>query len=255
MEQEQFLKDREATAFNRQRLSANQNLLYWYKRLFAEMFKGIDNVEGKLILEVGSGTSPLKLFYPRIKTSDLLPMDYLDYVFDAHHIDRYQPVSNESLDIIVLVNVLHHLHEPLSFLKNAATKLKPGGMVIFTEPYLSFISYFIYRYLHHETLDLNINNPVLTEIKGPLSSSNQALPYLIFFKRSDWLSELNSVYHCESMARKSFTSISYMATGGISRRFPILHWLYRIAFDLDKSVADHFPRFAAAFFIAKLVRR
>ena len=60
-------------------------------------------ISGLRILEVvGSGTSPLKHFYPSVLTSDIMPLDYLDYVFDAHDIDCVSVIENESLDVIAL---------------------------------------------------------------------------------------------------------------------------------------------------------
>ena len=144
----------------------------------------------KQILEIGSGTSPLKLFYPSVVTSDVLPLDYLDHVFDCHDIDRYDGIADHSVDVISLTNVLHHLRDPLEFLTKATRKLKPGGEVIAVEPYFSALSYPLYKLLHHEPVDFGIARPRLESIEGPLSSSNQAIPHMLFVSRPDWLAEL-----------------------------------------------------------------
>ena len=47
-----------------ERLRQNANLLYWYKQLYDQIFAGMPGLRDKQILEIGSGTSPLKLFYP-----------------------------------------------------------------------------------------------------------------------------------------------------------------------------------------------
>ena len=90
--------------------------------------------EALSILEIGSGTSPLKRFHPNVVTSDVLELDYLDLVFDCHEIDKLVRIEDNSLDVITLTNVLHHLKSPIDFLNAAAAKLKPGGKVIATEP-------------------------------------------------------------------------------------------------------------------------
>src|SRR5215467_4333207 len=132
--------DRAMTLHNRARLAANKNLLFWYRELYRDQFKDFPNPATLSILEVGSGTSPLKEFLPTVVTSDVLDLDYFDLVFDCHDIDKLDAIKNESLDVITLTNVLHHLKSPIAFLNRAANKLKTGGQLIATEPFFSLVS-------------------------------------------------------------------------------------------------------------------
>src|SRR5215467_14820159 len=184
--QSEQAKDRAVTLRNRARLSDNKNLLFWYRELYRDQFKEFPNPATLSILEVGSGTSPLKQFVPNVVTSDVLDLDYLDFVFDCHEIDKFNAIRDESLDVITLTNVLHHLKNPIAFLNRAASKLKSGGKVIATEPFFSVLSAPMFRYLHHELVDLHISEPQLGEVQGPLTSANIALPWLIFFRNRDW---------------------------------------------------------------------
>src|SRR5438552_14057378 len=86
--QSQETEDRAATLRNRARLGTNKNLLFWYRELYCDQFRDIPNPSALSILEIGSGTSPLKQFPPNITTSDALDLDYLDPVFDCHEIDK-----------------------------------------------------------------------------------------------------------------------------------------------------------------------
>src|SRR5207247_1589500 len=79
-------------------------------------------------------------FWPHIMTSDVLPLDYVDLVFDCHEIDQLAEIDDASVDVVTLTNVLHHLRDPILFLQKVASKLKPGGRVIATEPYFTIIS-------------------------------------------------------------------------------------------------------------------
>src|SRR6266404_7274400 len=110
--QSEEANDRAATLRNRARLGANKNLLFWYRELYRDQFKDFSNPTALSILEIGSGTSPLKQFLPNVITSDVLDLDYLDIVFDCHEIDRLVAVQDNSLDVITLTNVLHHLKSP-----------------------------------------------------------------------------------------------------------------------------------------------
>ena len=251
----QYAEDRSLTLRNRSKLGANRNLLYWYRELYRTQFANFPNPSHLRILEIGSGVSPLKRFHDNVLTSDVMDLDYLDYVFDCHTIDRFDSIRDESLDMITLTNVLHHLRDPIDFLNKAARKLKPGGKIIATEPYLSTLSTLIFKYLHHEPVDFDIAEPVLPDVRGPLASANSALVWLIFIGRSQWSDRLRAKFDFNEASFQPFSSISYMATGGISRRLPIPRSIYRILFRLDMVLSRTFPRLLASFFIITLSRK
>ncbi|HEX4696242.1 MAG TPA: methyltransferase domain-containing protein, partial [Candidatus Udaeobacter sp.] len=228
--QNQHATDRDATLRNRACLGENKNLLFWYRELYRDQFKNFDDPAALSILEVGSGTSPLKQFLPNVITSDVLDLDYLDLVFDCHEIDKLDAIEDNSLDVITLTNVLHHVKSPILFLNRAASKLKSGGKVIATEPFFSAVSTLIFKYLHHEPVDLRISGPELSHVQGPLSSANVALPWLIFCRRPEWLQPLNNHFDLTKLSMRPFSAISYMVTGGISHRLPVPRFLYRMLF-------------------------
>jgi SAM-dependent methyltransferase len=248
-------KDRAATLRNRARLGGNQNLLFWYRELYRDQFKDFPNPAALSILEIGSGTSPLKQFFPNVITSDVLDLDYLDIVFDCHEIDKLNAIEDNSLDVITLTNVLHHLKSPILFLNRAASKLKSGGKVIATEPFFSALSTLIFKYLHHEPIEFRISDPELGHVKGPLASANIALPWLIFFRKHEWLQPLNDKFDLTTFSTRPFSALSYMATGGISHRLPVPPLLYRMLFPVDFALSRRFPSFCAAFFTVTLTRR
>ncbi len=252
--QSEEAKDRATTLRNRARLGSNKNLLFWYRELYHDQFKDFPDPAALSILEIGSGTSPLKQFLPNVVTSDVLGLDYLDLVFDCHEIDRLDAVKDNSLDVITLTNVLHHLKNPIAFLNRAASKLKSGGKVIATEPFFSVLSTVIFKYLHHEAVDLRISEPELSEVQGPLASANIALPWLIFFQNAEWLQRLNDNFNLTTFSARPFSALSYMISGGISHRLPVPRFLYRMLFPLDLALSRRFPRACAAFFTVTLTR-
>ncbi len=247
-------KDRAATLRNRARLGANKNLLFWYRELYRDQFKDFPNLAELSILEIGSGTSPLKQFLSNVVTSDVLDLDYLDLVFDCHEIDKLDAIKDNSLDVITLTNVLHHLKNPIAFLNRAASKLKSGGKVIATEPFFSLLSTVIFKYMHQEPVDFRISEPDLLDVQGPLSSANIALPWLIFFRRPEWLQRLSDNFDVTSFSVQPFSALSYMVTGGISHRLPVPSFLYRMLFRVDLALSRHLPSVCAAFFTVTLAR-
>jgi hypothetical protein len=127
--------------------------------------------------------------------------------------------------------------------------------VIATEPFFSVFSTPIFKYLHHEPVDFRISEPELGNIQGPLASANIALPWLIFFRQREWLQRLNENFDIATLSTRPFSALSYMATGGISRRLPIPHFVYRRLFVVDLAISRRFPGFCAAFFTVTLARR
>ena len=176
-------------------------------------------------------------------------------MFDCHEIDKLEAIKDNSIDVITLTNVLHHLKSPIAFLNCAASKLKSGGKVIATEPFFSVLSTPIFKYLHHEPVDFRISEPELGKVQGPLASANIALPWLIFFRRREWLQRLNENFDVATLSTRPFSVLSYMASGGISRRLPIPHSLYRRFFSMHLAFSRNFPRLCASFFTTTLARR
>ena len=253
--QSEQAKDRAATLRNRARLGANKNLLFWYRELYRDQFKEFPNPAALSILEIGSGTSPLKQFLPNVVTSDVLDLNYLDLVFDCHEIDKLEVIKDNSLDVITVTNVLHHLKSPIAFLNRAASKLKSGGKLIATEPFFSVLSTVIFKYLHHEPVDFRISEPELGDLEGPLASANIALPWLIFFRKREWLQLLDGKFDSRSLSVRPFSALSYMATGGISHRLPLAHFIYRLLFPADLAISRRLPHLCAAFFTVTLTHR
>lgn len=247
--------DLAATLANRENLQRNANLLYWYRRLYDQVFGGCSAGYMASVLEIGSGVSPLKRIFPDVITSDILPLSHVDLVFDCHKIDEVSAISDASLEAITCTNVIHHLQRPTEFLVKAAAKLKPGGKILAVEPYFSWLSTPIFRWLHHEPCDFTIERPELASPGGPLSMSNQALAHMLFLTQPQWLEPLRELYDVKDMRISHFTGLSYMASGGISRKLPIPAGLYRAGFAIDHFLARKWPKVFASFFIVEMTRK
>lgn len=240
---------------SRSLLEGHHNLLHWYENLYQHqnhLAGGAFERAGKT-LEIGSGTSPLQNFYPLITTSDVMPLPHLDLVLDCHEIAKCDSIPDESLEAITLTNVLHHLQDPLGFLEGALVKLAPDAKIVITEPYLSPVSYPILNWIHHEPVDTTITEPKLDLAMGPLSSSNQAMPWLIFHKNKEFRSTVERQYKVSPQhGVDGFSSLSYFATGGISKKLPIPAPFYKVAFKIDRALANAIPKALASFFTVVL---
>ncbi len=188
--------------------------LKWYS-VFAEEIK--DLPEGKII-EIGSGGGFLKEVLPQVITSDILPLPNCDMTFPAGNL----PFDDKSLAGILMLNVLHHIPRPEQFFINADKKLINGGKIIMIETANTVFSRFIYKKFHHEDFDTQAG----WELKegGPLSASNQALPWIIFER--DKIKFMKLFPHFVISRIKYHTPLLYILSGGVSHKALVPGWTF-----------------------------
>ncbi|MDZ4712994.1 MAG: methyltransferase domain-containing protein [bacterium] len=181
----------------------------WYTKIIGVM----SNVEGKTV-ELGAGSGNFKEYFPETISADIENCDWLDMCFDAHNM----PFKDKGLSNIVMIDVLHHLYNPVMFLEEAGRVLKKGGRLIMLEPYPSPFSLIIYKKYHPEPFEFTEDYFSKTEIqnKDPWHS-NQAIPYLIFFKHiRKFRSVFGETFKIDIKEKLSF--ILYPASGGFENK-------------------------------------
>ena len=150
------------------------------RRLYAKWYGLIkEALKSGKTLELGGGSGNFREFLPEAITSDIVFEPWLDAVMDAQAL----PFKEESLDNIVLFDVLHHLAAPALFFQELERVLRPGGRTVMMEPYVSWLSFPVYRFLHPEGMRWHTDpfQGKQGESKEPFQG-NQAIPTLIFEK-------------------------------------------------------------------------
>mgnify|MGYP000982318151 CR=1 FL=1 len=97
-----------------------------------------------LLLDVGAGRGDFLPFYEHLPhvLLDVYPYPEVDVVCDLTCLN---PFHENSLDVILLMNVLEHVISPLDLLRSIYTMLKPHGKVIIAIPF--------YLKIHQAPLD------------------------------------------------------------------------------------------------------
>lgn len=184
------------------------------------------NLPEGILLEIGSGGGFLKEVVPNVFTSDILPLPNCDGCFSAEQM----PFDDESVSAIFMLNVFHHIPDSEKFLNEANRVLKKGGILYMIEPAHTPVSKFIYQHFHHEPF--NPNGDWFVRGGGPLSDSNQALPWIVFkrdveiFKRKFPNLQINYT--------KLHTPFRYLFSGGLSKKQLVPDFLYSALLGMEK---------------------
>ena len=90
---------------------------------------------GADVLDVGAGRGDFKELFTRhaYLGLDVYPYPELDLAVD---LITTCPFKDNSFDLVVLANVIEHVYEYRSLVKQCASLLKPGGRLLITVPFL-----------------------------------------------------------------------------------------------------------------------
>ncbi len=189
----------------------NKNLILknFYNDCY-QIFKGeIENSDQLKILEIGSGAGFIKKFIPHVITSEIIELEGVDLTINAERL----PFPDKSLDVIILLNVIHHIPNSEKFLSECHRVLKYDGQILLIEPANTWFSRIIYKNFHHEDFDEN-GGWHLKKNGGRLSNANQAIPYIIFERDLKIFKEKFPGFNL--IKKYKFKPVHYVFSGGFS---------------------------------------
>jgi ubiquinone/menaquinone biosynthesis C-methylase UbiE len=119
------------------------------------------------------------------------------------------PFHRGSVDNIVMIDTLHHLARPFTFLVGAADVLRRGGRLLLVEPFVSAWGWLVYKYLHHERVDFSFQESTTPKEAW---DGNAAIPRLVLSPENHARMPLKvvNISYCEWLA--------YPLSGGFSYR-------------------------------------
>ena len=175
----------------------------WYDTIAAHL----PDIEGP-VLELGCGGGFLKERIDRYLATDIVKTPWIACAADGTAL----PFKSNRFRAIILVNVLHHLHDPYKFFTEAQRCLRQSGSILFIEPWVSGWSRFIFSTFHHEPFDPGVKKWRYDPV-GPLSGVNNALPWIIFSRDR---SHFESQFPALRLERiEPFMPFRYLVSGGL----------------------------------------
>ena len=179
--------------------------------------------QGRLV-EIGSGCGGMKEFIPHSIASDIVLTPWIDLVMSAERL----PLADGSIDALVGVDVLHHMEQPLSFFREAARVLRPGGKLVLLDPYVSLGSWIPWHFLHHEACSMD--EPF--DFSSDFRTENNARATLWFDRHLDALQSLIRPLAVDTV--KCFDTFYYPLMGGFRRWSAIPRVLAPMMLRLDR---------------------
>jgi SAM-dependent methyltransferase len=162
------------------------------------------------MLEIGGGSGNFKQFAAAAIGTDIQFAPWLDAVCDAQRL----PFTDRSFSNLVMMDVVHHVENPLHALKEASRVLRPGGRLVMCEPAITLVSGIFYRYFHEEPVDMSVDPldaGAISADRGPYDS-NQAIPTLLVGRHQKALAKVLPELSLLQVERFSF--LAYPLSGG-----------------------------------------
>ena len=196
-----------------------------------------------LRIELGSGSSLFKAYYPDVITSDVKSAPHLDRVLDAQAMD----LPESSVRAFYGIHCFHHLPEPGRFFAELGRVLQPGGGCVLVEPYYGPLAGFFYRRVFDtEHFDPHQEGWNLDPAKvGSMSNANQALSYIVFKRDLERFErEFPNLKIVER--RRLHNYARYLLSGGLNFKqlvpdvlAPIIRGTERLLAPVDHPIALH----------------
>ena len=220
------------------------NLTYLFKKRFDWMNNFIHDTDE--VLEVGCGIGVTKLFVRKghLTLSDVIDNPWVDRQEDALNLSY----KNESLDVIIANNMIHHLAHPTNFFLEANRVLKKGGRILIQDINCSFFMQRLLRLMNIEDFNFSVNvfdvQQICTNPQNPWDGNN-AIPNLLF----DNCRKFEKHVPCFRVLEKKHSEFFiYIVSGGISGKtlaIPLPDFILKLLDKIDHLLVSAFPKIFA----------
>jgi len=198
-----------------------------------------ENLIGERVLEIGAGAGLSRKFMSRkdCVLTDFLPWGDLKILgsIDAQSL----PFSDNYFDSAFALDCIHHISYPALAVAELCRVVRRGGKIVIIEPYVSYLSFFIYKFFHNEKTTWKYRIPENGEnVSSTASDGEQSTLQSL-------LSDQNLILSLEYRSKKKitlkrsfFSPISFFATGGLTNPLPTPSIVIKFLIRLEELLAS-----------------
>ena len=187
-------------------------------------------------VELGSGGPHCRSRRPGTLCCDLIPFPGLDFAADASRL----PLADGSVANLSMLDVLHHLAYVRRFFDETSRVLAPGGRLIVLEPYVSPCSWLVYRFVHREAVDGDVD-PLGVDPNVPICDpdvaldGNQAVPTTVFWRHRGRFERLYPSLRI--VHRQRLSLLLYPLSGGLRGPCLVPEWAAGLVRRIERALA------------------
>lgn len=225
---------------------ANLNYLLGKRYFWMNEFLG----DKKINVEVGSGAGLLKEY---IKVNVQLT-EYKKYHWINQEVNALNmPYENDSIDVIISSHMIHHLSQPIRFLREAHRVLKKDGYLLIQEINTSLLMRLLIRIIKIEgwsyDIDVFDNTAIISDPDDPWSANN-AVPELLFSDINKFEKNVEGFKIKENQLCECFI---FLISGGVTAKRKTLNLPQSILKAIDKLDEILISLFPALFALGRRV--
>jgi SAM-dependent methyltransferase len=173
----------EETLIRQSQNSQKPSCKTYYSWLYSQISRELKQEEKYLEIGAGAGISRFFLEDYAILRSDFMPWENGQVIGKVDAQDL--PYSDNQFSGVFGVDMLHHVEKPAQLLIESLRVTNYGGILVFVEPYVSIISYFVYKIFHPERVTIPTGfNPTKTWVSSSPSDGDQSVAQRIFCSKS-----------------------------------------------------------------------
>ncbi len=190
------------------------NLTYLFHKRMDWMNRHIR--PGDEVLEVGCGIGVTRLFVTNgnLTLSDVEAHPWVDRREDAMDLS----FADDTVDVVIANNMIHHIPRPIRFVREAHRVLKPGGKLLIQEVNCSLMLRAILIAMRHESYDFSADvfdpDHVCTDEENPWAGNN-AIPNLLFDDKERFERQAPSF---EMIEKRTSEFLVFLNSGGVTAK-------------------------------------
>jgi SAM-dependent methyltransferase len=167
-----------------------------------------------MVVEIGCGAGFSSLYIKnKILLTDAVKYEWVDKFIDAVNMD----FADDSVDIIIASQTIHHFYSPYKFFCECLRVLKPGGLILIQEVNTSLMMRILLRLMRHEgwsyDCDVFDSDAVVNDPKD-VWSANCAVPELLFSNADAFSHTFVANNNTLVIVKKQFCEFTTFLAGG-----------------------------------------